>query len=232
MASTEKGASPRLSLATGIWCASAKAIRSVRLLKLPFAPGRDDLDVGVQRIGGELEAHLVIALAGGAMGHGIGAGLAGDLDQALGDQRPGDRGAEQVDALIDRIGAEHREDEVADELLAQVLDVDFLDAQHLGLLARRLQLAALAQVGGEGHDLGAIFGLQPLQDDRGIEAARIGEDDFLDLLLGHRRTPSQTKPRRGAGVDWAGRSNDLLAARRDFMRGVSCPSGVPQGREP
>ena len=45
-------------------------------LEAPLAPGRDHLDVGVQRIGGEFEAHLVIALAGGAMGDGIGAGLA------------------------------------------------------------------------------------------------------------------------------------------------------------
>ena len=33
LASTENGASPRLSLATGIWCFSAKAISSSRLLK-------------------------------------------------------------------------------------------------------------------------------------------------------------------------------------------------------
>jgi hypothetical protein len=79
----------------------------------------------------------------------------GDLDQALGDQRPRDRGAEQVLALIDGIGAEHREDEVAHEFLAQVLDEDVLglDAHHLGLLARRLELLALAEVGGEGDDL-------------------------------------------------------------------------------
>jgi hypothetical protein len=52
-------------------------------------------------------------------------------------------------------------------------------AQHLGLLARRLQFLPLAEVGGEGHHLAAIFRLEPLQDDRGIEAAGIGENDFL-----------------------------------------------------
>ena len=105
------------------------------------------------------------------MGDGVGAGLPGDLDQMLGDQWPGDRGAEQIEALIDGVGAEHREDEVADELLAHVHDVDFLDAHHLGFLARRLELVALAEIGGEGDDFGAEFGLQPFQDDRGIETA-------------------------------------------------------------
>ena len=53
------------------------------------------------------------------------------------------------------VGAEHREHVVADELLAQVLDEDvvFLDAEHQRLLARRLQLLALAEIGGKGHDL-------------------------------------------------------------------------------
>ena len=96
--------------------------------QIPFAPRRDHLDVGLQRVIGELEAHLVVALAGRAMGDRVGADLAGDLDLALGDQRPRDRGAEQILALIERVGAEHREDEVADELLAQIVDEDLLDA--------------------------------------------------------------------------------------------------------
>ncbi len=37
-------------------------------LEVPFAPGRDDLDVGLQRVVAELEADLVVALAGGAVG--------------------------------------------------------------------------------------------------------------------------------------------------------------------
>ena len=115
------------------------------------------------------------------MRNGVGAGLLGDLDEMLGDQRAGDRGAEQIDAFIDGIGAEHREDEIAHEFLAHVLDEDFLDAEHLGLLARRLQLLALAEIGGEGHHLAAISGLQPLQDHRGVETAGIGEDHALDV---------------------------------------------------
>ena len=64
--------------------------------ELPFAPGRDDLDVGLERISRQLEAHLIIALAGRAMGDRVGADFVGDLDQMLGDQRPRDRGAKQI----------------------------------------------------------------------------------------------------------------------------------------
>ncbi len=154
-------------------------------LELPFPPGRHDLDVGVEGIGRQFEADLIVALSGGAVGDGIGPGLGGDLDQALGDERPGDGRAEKIDALIERIGAKHREDEIADEFLAQVFNEDFLDAEHLGLLAGRLQFAALAKIGREGHDFGLVFGLEPFEDDGGVEAAGIGEDDFLDFLPGH-----------------------------------------------
>ena len=121
------------------------------------------------------------------MGDGVGADLLGDLDLLLGDQRPRDRGAEQILPLVQRVGAEHREHVVAHEFLAQVLDEDVLrlDAEQQRLLARRLELLALAEIGGEGDDLAAIGGLQPFQDDRGVEPARIGEHDFLDIGLCH-----------------------------------------------
>src|SRR5665254_17381 len=69
----------------------------------------------------------------------------------------------------------HREHVIAHEFLAQVLDenVRGLDAEQQRLLARRLEFLALAEIGGEGDDLAAIGGLQPLQDDRGVEPARI-----------------------------------------------------------
>jgi hypothetical protein len=150
-------------------------------LEVPFAPRRDDLDARFQRIVAELEADLVVALAGGAVGDCVGAGLARDLDLALGDQRPGDRGAEQIDALVDSVGAEHREHVVAHEFLAEILHIDLADAQHLGLAAGRLQLLALAEIGGECDHLAAIGLLQPFEDDRGIEPAGIGEHDLLDV---------------------------------------------------
>ena len=147
-------------------------------VQVPLAPRREHLDAGLERVIAELEADLVVALAGRAVGHRVGAGLARDLDLALGDQRPRDRRAEQVLAFIDRVGAKHGKNEIAHEFLTQIVDVDLLHAGRLRLRPRRLQLLALADVGGEGDDLAAIHILQPVQDDRGVEAAGIGEDDF------------------------------------------------------
>ena len=115
------------------------------------------------------------------MGDGVSPGFLGNFDQPLGNQGPRNGGAEQIHAFIKRIGAEHREDEIPDEFLAHIFHIDLLDPQHFGLLARRLQLAALAQIGGEGHNLRAILGLQPFQDDRRIKPARIGENNFFNL---------------------------------------------------
>ena len=186
------------------------------------------------------------------MADGVGAGLAGDLDLLLGDQRPGDGGAEQVHALVERVGAEHREHVVADELLAQVLDEDVvrLDAEHLGLRARRLQLLALAEVGGEGDDLGLVGLLQPLQDDRGVEAARIGEHDLLHLALGalgghcmprfagvriaaHYRQVARPASARSAAARRAtpGRGwPDACASTRSSSSGTSSPPPIPTSR--
>ncbi len=121
------------------------------------------------------------------MADGVGAGHLRDLDLALGDERPGDRGAEQIHALVERVGAEHREHVIAHEFLAQILDMNVLrlDTEQFRLLARRLQLLALAEIGGERHHLAAVGRLQPLEDDGRVEPTGIGEDDLVDALLGH-----------------------------------------------
>src|SRR6185437_2786922 len=147
------------------------------------------------------EADLIVALAGGTVTDGVGADLAGDLDLPFGDQRPGDGRSEQIVPFVLRVGAEHREHEVADELLAQILDEDVLgpDAEHLGLAARRLDLLALAEVSREGHDLRVIFGLKPFQDYRSVEPARISEHD-LHFFVRHLPSNSQSMAPRAVCI--------------------------------
>ena len=146
------------------------------------APRGDDLQLGREAGGGQLEADLVVAFAGGAVGHGLGLFLRGDLDHALGDERPGDAGAQEILALVDRAGLDHREDEVARELLLQVGDVALGRAGAFGLGFQALEFLLLADVGAEGDDLGVILFLEPGEDDGGIESARISENNLHSLV--------------------------------------------------
>ena len=166
-------------------------------VEVPLAPRGDDPDVRIERVRPELEAHLVVALAGGAVGDGVGAGALRDRHEVFGDQGAGDGGPQQVLAFVEGVGAEHREHEIPGELLAHVLDEDLLHPQRLGLAPGRLQLLALPEVGGEGDDLASVPLLQPLQDDGGIEAAGVGEHDFPDVGHGVRgsRMPVRVEAR-------------------------------------
>ena len=157
--------------------------------ELPLPPGRDHPEVGRERRVGQLEADLVVALAGRAVGHGVGALPGRDLDLSAGDQRAGDRRAEQVRALVDRVGPQHREDEVPHELLPEVHDVDGRRAGAQRLLADRQQLLALAEVGAERDHLAAVALDQPAEDHRGVEPARVREDDALGVRRHRGRLP-------------------------------------------
>ena len=119
---------------------------------VPLAPRRDDRELRREGGVGELEAHLVVPLAGAAVRERVGADGARDLDLALGDERPRHGGAEEVLAAVDRAGAERGPDEIGDELLAQVLDVALVGAGGDRLCANAVELVALADVGGDADD--------------------------------------------------------------------------------
>ena len=85
-------------------------------------PRRDNLEFRRERRGGQLEAHLVVAFARGAMRHGLRTFRRGDLHHALGDERTGDARAEKILSLVERAGAEHGENEITRELLLQIVD--------------------------------------------------------------------------------------------------------------
>ncbi|MCY1421235.1 hypothetical protein D9M71_368840 [compost metagenome] len=113
------------------------------------------------------------------MGNGIGTGFVGDFDQTLGDQWARDGSTQQVLTFVDGVGAEHRVDEVAYELFAQVIDVDLFHAHGLRLGTCWLYFFALSQVSGEGHYFTVISVLQPLEDHRSVQAAGIRQNDLF-----------------------------------------------------
>ncbi len=133
----------------------------------------------------ELETDLVVPLAGGAVGDRVGPLDPGDLHLPLGDQGAGDGGAEQVVPLVDGVGAEHRVDEVFDELFLQVIDVHLVGTGGERLVPDRGKLVPLAEIGRKGDHLAAVLVLQPLEDDRGVKPPRIGKDDLFHFFFGH-----------------------------------------------
>src|SRR6185503_12307403 len=92
---------------------------------VPLAPRRDDGEVWSERGVGQLEADLIIALASATVREGVGANGEGDLDLTARDEGARHGRAQEVFAVVDGAGAERRKNEVADKLLAEVLDVAF-----------------------------------------------------------------------------------------------------------
>ncbi len=118
------------------------------------------------------------------MGNGIGTGLVGDFHQALGDQRSGNRSTQQVFTFVNGIGAKHGIDEIPNELLAQIVDIDLLDAQRLRLGAGRLHFLTLPDIRGKRYDLAGVSLLQPAHDHRCIETTGIGQYNFINSGFG------------------------------------------------
>jgi hypothetical protein len=80
-------------------------LSSLELLnELLLPPGGQRLNGGIQSKGTQLEADLVIPLAGGTVGKPFGSLFLRDLDLALGDDGAGEGGAEEVAAFVLGVG--------------------------------------------------------------------------------------------------------------------------------
>ncbi len=167
---------------------------------VPLSPRDDDVEVGSQRRVRELEPDLVVALPGAPVREGVGADLDGDLDLALGEQWTRHRGAEQILAPVDRADLERRPDVLLDELLAQVLAEERGRPRREGLLLEAFEAALLADVSGHADDLGPVALLEPRHDHRGVEPARITEDDLHRLIPIERPGRYVKKEARGSEV--------------------------------
>lgn len=147
----------------------------------------DALQVGGEGDDAGLEADLVVALAGAAVGDGGGAVLPGGGHQVLDDRRPGQGGDQWIAVHVEGVGLDRREAVLLGELVPGV--------RHLGLdgtagertLADDVQvLATLADVDRDRDDLGARLLSDPADGDGGVKTAGVGEYD----ALGHGFFPS------------------------------------------
>jgi hypothetical protein len=128
-------------------------------------PRRNDLQIGRKRRGCQLESDLIVALAGSAMGEGIGFFLSGDFDHAFGDERTRDACTQEILAFIECTGLEHRVNEIARKFLLQIDDVAFRSASSLGLCFETFEFLFLADIRAKGDHLGIIFFFDPRQED-------------------------------------------------------------------
>src|SRR5205085_10196945 len=118
--------------------------------------------------------------------------LLGGGDQMLDDRRPGERRDQRVAVHVQRIGLDRRQTVLIGELVLGVGDLRLHRAAGERALADDVQvLAALADVHGNGDDLGARLLGDPADGDGGVQAARVGEYDALGhgfLLTVHSTT--------------------------------------------
>src|SRR5690606_23324689 len=166
------------------------------------ADGGDALQLGGERGDRDLEADLIVALAGAAVGDGGRAVLLRGLHQVLGDDGAGDRRDVRVGVHVQRVRLEGGHAVLVGELVAGVGDVGLDGAAVQGALADDLEvLSALAHVDRAGDDVGAGGVVDPADGHRGVEAAGVGEDDLLchGVLLG------RWQGRRGGAARGRGR---------------------------
>ena len=154
---------------------------------VPQTPGGDHFQLGRQCGDRAFETHLIVALAGTAVGDGVCAFRQGRFHHRLGDDGTGHGGAQQVGAFVDGACLQGRIDVLFDELFPQILDDALGGAGGDGFLLDPFQIVTLlTDVGDEGDDLRIVVLLQPGNDGRGIQSARVSQYDLVDsahLLL-------------------------------------------------
>ena len=182
----------------------------------PVAEGRDHAQVGVVRLERELEAELIVPLAGAAVDDRLRAELLGQLGDRLGDHRPREGGDERVLALVERV----RLDRAGALLLGEgVLAVDQDDVVGAGgarALDRRLEVELLADVDEDGDDLVVAVPvlLQPADDAARIRPPEKATTAILLMLHSMHQNAFHANAR-------------LMPS--DTVRGLPPARGIPRG---
>ena len=139
----------------------------------PFPPGCDDGHARVERHVRQLKPDLVIALARGPVRDGIGPFLPSNVDLALGDEGPGDGGAQEIAALIHGIAPQHGKHVLFDEDLPEVLHPDLRRSDRDGFGFDRLEVFSLPKIRAKGHHGAAVGLLEPPEDHGRVQATRV-----------------------------------------------------------
>ena len=118
--------------------------------------------------------------------------LNSNFDLSFCEKRPCDRCPQQIFAFVHRAGSDERPEVLSYEFVPKVLDVALGCATADSLFFQPVEFIILADVPGHGNDFTAIVFLEPRNDDRRIQAARIRQNDLLHLLI-HNRSPQHSR---------------------------------------
>ena len=142
------------------------------------AQRRDHLHARVVRLERELEAELVVALAGAAVHDRLGADLERDLGDRLRDHRPRERRDERVLPLVERVRDDRPRALLVGERVLAVDEEHVVGAGRVRPRDRLLEVELLADVDEHGDDLVEAVPvlLQPREDAARVEPARVGDD--------------------------------------------------------
>ena len=144
----------------------------------PLADGGDNRHAGREGSDAHLNANLVVALAGAAVGDGRCAVLLRRLGQAAGNQRPAQRRRQRILPLVDGAGPQRRPQKFINQRRARIHGNRIRCAHGISALPDGFQVNH-PQVNGAGDDLGIVIFLEPGYGNGGIQSAGIGKDDFL-----------------------------------------------------
>ena len=151
-----------------------------------LAPRRNHFQFRRKRRRRQFETHLVIPLARRAVRHGLGALRTGDFDHALGDERTRNARAEKILTFVKRPCPEHGKNKVPGKFLLQIVDKTLGRAGAQGLLFQTVKLLLLPDIRAEGDNLRIVSFFQPLQQDRGVQTARVSAYNLHQITFLHR----------------------------------------------
>ena len=134
----------------------------------------------------QLEANLIVALAGAAMADGISAFLQGDLHQTFRNTGSCVTGAQQV-LLIDGTGLHGGDDEIVHIFVGEIQHIQLGCAGSQCLFFQTFQFVCLTHIAGNSNDFAVVVVfLQPGDNDGSIQTAGVSEYDFFDGFFIHR----------------------------------------------
>ena len=88
--------------------------------ELPFTPRGHGLNFGAQRVGGQLEAHLVVAFSGCSVRNRHGTFFFGNVNHRFGNEWAGNAGSQQVITLVQGARAHHGEHKITHKFFFEV----------------------------------------------------------------------------------------------------------------